>query len=459
MTTGVDVSLQAILDCVALPVWVVDHDGLVVLANPAAIAVLGYDELSSCSGRHGHDTVHYKHRDGSPYPADECPVLEPARTGRPVHRDEDWFIRRDGTFFPVSFTSLPIELPTGRGVVVTFSRHDRPARGRAGAARARRDPRPRRAAGLGRRPRGPLPLRQPGGAAPRRLRRPLRARRPARARDGPLQVPRRPAVPGGGLPADPLRAGGREPCRTARTGWCARTARSCASRTRRRRSSCPTASGSVTAFTDIEEQLEAEQAARDARHRRGARGGAARRPAAHHRGRRRRARPAHPRPARRRAAAVRQRHAHAPARGAQGAGGPGARRRAAARSRSSRPGWASPSCATSPPASIPGSSPTAASAPRSTRSRRGSRCPSPSTDALQRRLPPRSRRASTSSSPRRSRTWSSTRTPRGVRCAIAVAGDRLVVDVRDDGIGGAATCAGGTGLAGLGDRIAALDGR
>jgi PAS domain S-box-containing protein len=117
---GTDASLQAILDCVALPVWVVDHDGLIVLANPAAVTTLGFDDVSALKGRNGHDTVHYKRRDGSPYPAAECPVLEPIRTGAPVHCDEDWFIRRDGTMFPVSVTAVPIDLPTGRGVVMTF---------------------------------------------------------------------------------------------------------------------------------------------------------------------------------------------------------------------------------------------------------------------------------------------------------------------------------------------------
>jgi hypothetical protein len=32
----------------------------VVLANPAAVAALGYDDASELRGRHGHDTVHYK---------------------------------------------------------------------------------------------------------------------------------------------------------------------------------------------------------------------------------------------------------------------------------------------------------------------------------------------------------------------------------------------------------------
>ena len=117
---GTDGTLQAILDCVALPVWVVDHEGFVVLANPAAVAVLGYDDASELQGRHGHDTVHYRRPDGSPYPAEECRLLEPSRTGEPVSGDEDWFIRRDGTLFPVSYTAVPIELPTGRGVVMTF---------------------------------------------------------------------------------------------------------------------------------------------------------------------------------------------------------------------------------------------------------------------------------------------------------------------------------------------------
>jgi len=44
-------------------------------------------------------------------------VIVPAHTGEPVRSDEDWFFRRDGTMFPVSFTSVPIDLPGGRRLI------------------------------------------------------------------------------------------------------------------------------------------------------------------------------------------------------------------------------------------------------------------------------------------------------------------------------------------------------
>jgi PAS domain S-box-containing protein len=57
-------SMESILQCVAQPVWVVDHDGNVVFVNAAGLHALGYDELSELKGRFGHDAIHYKHRDG-----------------------------------------------------------------------------------------------------------------------------------------------------------------------------------------------------------------------------------------------------------------------------------------------------------------------------------------------------------------------------------------------------------
>ncbi len=51
-------SMESILECVAQPVWVVDHGGLVVFVNPAGLAALGYDDLSELQGRFGHDAIH-----------------------------------------------------------------------------------------------------------------------------------------------------------------------------------------------------------------------------------------------------------------------------------------------------------------------------------------------------------------------------------------------------------------
>jgi PAS domain S-box-containing protein len=113
--------LKSILEGVAQPVWVVDSEGLIRFANPAALAALGYDDLSELEGKPSHETIHYKHPDGSPFPVEDCPMLLPHRTGETVHSDEDWFLRRDGTMVPVSYWSAPIDTPQGRGAVVAFT--------------------------------------------------------------------------------------------------------------------------------------------------------------------------------------------------------------------------------------------------------------------------------------------------------------------------------------------------
>jgi PAS domain S-box-containing protein len=100
---------------------VVDHDGLIRFANPAALAAHGYDAMSELEGKPSHQTIHYQYPDGSPFPAEECPMLLPRQTGETIHSDEDWFFRRDGTMFPVSYWSAPIDTPQGRGAVVAFT--------------------------------------------------------------------------------------------------------------------------------------------------------------------------------------------------------------------------------------------------------------------------------------------------------------------------------------------------
>jgi PAS domain S-box-containing protein len=121
--------LAAALQTVAQPVWVIDRDGLIRFVNAAAVAVLGYSGADELLGRDSHQTIHHHRPDGRPYPADECPLLRPRVTGQTVSRGLDWFFRRDGSMFRVSYVSAPLEMADGRGAVLAFT--DIEARSRA----------------------------------------------------------------------------------------------------------------------------------------------------------------------------------------------------------------------------------------------------------------------------------------------------------------------------------------
>jgi PAS domain S-box-containing protein len=113
--------LVAALETVAQPVWIVDSDGLIRFANRAAVAALGYALADELIGRDSHQTIHHHHPDGRPFPASECPMLLPRKTGQTVTSDLDRFFRADGSMFPVSYASAPLDLPGGRGAVVAFT--------------------------------------------------------------------------------------------------------------------------------------------------------------------------------------------------------------------------------------------------------------------------------------------------------------------------------------------------
>ncbi|WP_326834577.1 PAS domain S-box protein [Amycolatopsis rhabdoformis] len=112
--------LELILHTVPQPVWVIDHDGAIEFANPAAVTALGYTDLAELRGRPSHETVHHHYPDGSPFPAAECPMLWSRQAGTTVHEDEDWFFRRDGSKLPIAWWSSPLDLPNGRGAVLAF---------------------------------------------------------------------------------------------------------------------------------------------------------------------------------------------------------------------------------------------------------------------------------------------------------------------------------------------------
>jgi PAS domain S-box-containing protein len=121
LRVGAEGWLAALLEVAARPIWVVDHDGVIRFASLAAVATLGYDSAGELLGCRSHQTIHGRHSDGTPVLPAECPVLRPLATGETVARDLDWFFRRDGSRFAVSFISVPLDLPEGRGAVVAFT--------------------------------------------------------------------------------------------------------------------------------------------------------------------------------------------------------------------------------------------------------------------------------------------------------------------------------------------------
>ncbi len=111
--------LEALLASIPDAVYVVDHEGRVAFANPAALDLLGYEE-SQLLGQISHPTIHHHHWDGTPFPEEQCPMLRPRVTGETVRVDDDCFWRRDGSKFRVSYASAPLPIAGRRGAIVVF---------------------------------------------------------------------------------------------------------------------------------------------------------------------------------------------------------------------------------------------------------------------------------------------------------------------------------------------------
>jgi PAS domain S-box-containing protein len=127
--------LAALTDGMAEGVCAINSDGEMTYMNHAAEKLLGWSH-QDLAGRSLHETIHYQHDDGSPYPAGDCPLVGVLATGTVTRVEDDTFTRHDGRLLPVAYSAAPIT--TGdevSGVVVVFGdvsarraaeqRHDR----------------------------------------------------------------------------------------------------------------------------------------------------------------------------------------------------------------------------------------------------------------------------------------------------------------------------------------------
>ncbi|RZO02736.1 PAS domain S-box protein [Pseudomonas moorei] len=111
---------QLLLSSVGDGIYSINSEGLATFVNPAGARMLGW-EPQDMIGKNIHRIHHHTHADGSHYPVEECPIYKAVRDGVVHEGRQEVFWRRDGSSFPVEFTSTPV-ISDGRivGAVVVF---------------------------------------------------------------------------------------------------------------------------------------------------------------------------------------------------------------------------------------------------------------------------------------------------------------------------------------------------
>jgi PAS domain S-box-containing protein len=111
---------QAVMANLGEGLYTLDAQGLVTYMNPAAESLFGW-KSAELLGRRMHDVTHYQHPDGRPFPIEECAGFQVLREGKALKDHDDVFIRRDGSFFAVVYSSSPL-IADGKvaGLVVVF---------------------------------------------------------------------------------------------------------------------------------------------------------------------------------------------------------------------------------------------------------------------------------------------------------------------------------------------------
>jgi len=118
---------ELILNSVADGIIGVDLDGNTTFANRAMTQITGW-AAADLIGRNQHEILHHTRVDGTPHPADQCPVYATCSDQIPRFVEDDVFWKKDGSSFPVEYSSTPIrneQFKTVGSVVVFRDTSDR----------------------------------------------------------------------------------------------------------------------------------------------------------------------------------------------------------------------------------------------------------------------------------------------------------------------------------------------
>jgi two-component system NtrC family sensor kinase len=94
--------LQVILNAIVEGVCAIDAHGNAVFCNDAFLSMTGF-RAEELIGKNVHELVHHSRPDGSPFPADECPMMQSMLAGQSVSVRSDYLWRKDGSFVSVKY--------------------------------------------------------------------------------------------------------------------------------------------------------------------------------------------------------------------------------------------------------------------------------------------------------------------------------------------------------------------
>ncbi len=111
---------ELILNSAGEGIFGLDIEGRHTFVNPAAAQMLGYS-FEEMLGKNSHILLHHTNSDGSSCREEKCPVYRTYHNGESTYQGHAEFWRKDGSSFPILYSSNAIEEDGKRvGAVVTF---------------------------------------------------------------------------------------------------------------------------------------------------------------------------------------------------------------------------------------------------------------------------------------------------------------------------------------------------
>ena len=98
---------ELLLNAVGEGVYGFDANGHAVFVNPASEQMTGWP-AEELLGKNIHEFHHHSHENGDDYPVEECKIYNTMRDGVNRRVTDEVFWRKDGSFFPVEYTSTPV---------------------------------------------------------------------------------------------------------------------------------------------------------------------------------------------------------------------------------------------------------------------------------------------------------------------------------------------------------------